>query len=261
MRTLSKSHAARIAAGFGAFSVLLSMHCEARSQEAPAGTAQPQATAERILPKAPAPAPKTEGKRECPEGMARVERFCIDRYEDGLVDLTSGKPHPFSTRPRDFRLVAAESREGIFPQGYVSQIEAALACRNAGKRLCTRAEWLAACSASKACNNNRAPHVMSLYFGGNIKGKYWDSGQFNDPIINSTPGYLAKTGSHPLCVSASGVFDMEGNLHEWVGDVAPSGMGTFVSSCYSDRRMGCGYYAAVHARGYHDYSTGFRCCL
>ncbi|MFN7991008.1 MAG: SUMF1/EgtB/PvdO family nonheme iron enzyme [Candidatus Micrarchaeia archaeon] len=270
---LSLRRAERIRASFAAFAVLLTIHCEARSEpdHEEAGAMRPKMAA--------VPAAKAESRpagglfHGCPQGMARVERFCMDRFEAHLVEMDGGKPHPHYVRPRSIAGFKAMSEPDRFPQGYLSQIESESACRNSGKRLCTRAEWLRACMGSRksrhpygdslmagACSNSRGPHVMSLYFGGNTKGKYWAEGEFNSPIVNATPGYLAKSGSHYDCVSENGIFDLEGNLHEWVSDVAPSGMGTFASSCYSDNQLGCRYYAAVHARGYHDYSTGFRCC-
>ncbi len=262
---LCQGGADRARAGFAAFAVMLTLSCEARSE----GNGLPDAG----VGAAPAAAPGRGGisGELCGEGMAFAEGFCIDRFEASLV-RRDGVRHPYNERPSSMDGVMAVSEPYVFPQGYMSQYEAEAACANAGKRLCTREEWLAACMGprkedypflpvgGRPCNNGKAPHVMSIYFGPNVPGHYWDNQQFNDPIVNSTPGYLAKSGSDFDCVSGYGVFDMEGNLHEWTADVSPSGMGVFAGSCYSDRPLGCGYYAATHARGYHDYSTGFRCC-
>ncbi len=262
---LSPAAAERVRASFAAFAVLVTLNCEARSETA--ATAAPKSSASPALSLRKNPSPH----ELCRRGMAFVEGFCIDRFEARLVGK-DGSAHPYYMRPESMDGLEAESVPNAFPQGYLSQIEAGSACRNAGKRLCTREEWLAACmgprrepypfgkTLERVCNNGKAPHVMSIYFGANVPGHYWDNRQFNDPVVNATPGYLARTGSDYDCVSAYGVFDMEGNLHEWTADVAPSGMGVFAGSCYSDREIGCGYYAATHARGYHDYSTGFRCC-
>jgi formylglycine-generating enzyme required for sulfatase activity len=82
-------------------------------------------------------------------------------------------------------------------------------------------------------------------------------------------------------VSQYGVFDLEGNLHEWVGDDAnrallkkiripygahgmgPRGSAVFVGGFFSssgEHGQGCEYVTTHHAASYHDYSTGFRCC-
>lgn len=112
----------------------------------------------------------------CPSDMVDVAgMFCIDRYEVSLVDVTQGRrvsPHypPTHRRSRDlydrWRRKQAEATttlgrslevpappsfqlEGVFsvkavsephtvPNGYLSRLTADQACRNAGKRLCSR---------------------------------------------------------------------------------------------------------------------------
>jgi sulfatase modifying factor 1 len=81
----------------------------------------------------------------------------------------------------------------------------------------------------------------------------------NDARLNQTPKTLAKTGAFARCTNAFGVFDMVGNLHEWVMSARP----TFRGGFYQDTHIngdGCSYRTTAHAAGYHDYSTGFRCC-
>jgi len=81
----------------------------------------------------------------------------------------------------------------------------------------------------------------------------------NDPRLNQQPGTVAKTGEYGRCESTYGVFDMVGNLHEWVADPH----GAFLGGYYLDTKLngdGCRYKTVAHAAVYHDYSTGFRCC-
>jgi formylglycine-generating enzyme required for sulfatase activity len=81
----------------------------------------------------------------------------------------------------------------------------------------------------------------------------------NDPGINQQPSTVAKGGAFSTCVTADGLYDLHGNLHEWVAD--PSGI--FRGGFYADGSTngpGCLYKTTAHAPGYHDYSTGFRCC-
>ncbi len=81
----------------------------------------------------------------------------------------------------------------------------------------------------------------------------------NDPRLNQSANTVAKTGSHASCKSSYGVYDMMGNLHEWVADRE----GTFLGGYYLDTKLngdGCSYKTVVHGSSYHDYSTGFRCC-
>ena len=78
------------------------------------------------------------------------------------------------------------------------------------------------------------------------------------------PGGLAHTGAFKRCVSPDGVYDMVGNLHEWVDDGPDvNGHGRFRGGCYGDAENnghGCFYVTSAHEPTYHDYSTGFRCC-
>lgn len=228
-------------------------------------------------PRAPAPPPPRPAATGCPDEMARVDAatpggrdFCIDRYEASLVEVgADGSERAFS--PFDQvtgHTVRAVSREGVVPQAYISRNEAAAACRRSSKRLCTEAEWVHACSGphrstypygsqqeAGACNDRGKAPLVQL--AGVLAADEWS--RMNDPRLNQVPGSLAKTGSHPACKSAFGVFDMVGNVHEWVDD--PDG--TFLGGYYLDTKLngpGCRYKTVAHAASYHDYSTGFRCC-
>ena len=209
----------------------------------------------------------------CPSGMASIDgRFCIDRFEATLVDVLSNgdeRAHsPFA--PVDpQQQVRAVSVAGAFPQGYISAVEAMRACGQSGKRLCKVQEWGAACRGPDVqawgygdhrepgrCNDRGKNPVLSLYGAG-----HWNWKTMNQPDLNQLESTLAKTGSHEGCTNGYGVFDMVGNLHEWVAD--PSG--TFYGGYYQDvasvgHGEGCGYLTTAHEARYHDYSTGFRCC-
>lgn len=93
----------------------------------------------------------------------------------------------------------AVSVSGVTPSGYITQIQATAACRNAGKRLVTNAEWTAA--------------ALGTPDPGTDNGT-------SDCNVASTFA-VANTGSRSLCVSDTGNFDMVGNLHEWVADWVP----------------------------------------
>jgi hypothetical protein len=215
----------------------------------------------------------------CLADMARVDdaklahgSFCIDRFEASLVEVGAGgeeRPHsPFDTvKSANVRAVA---REGLVPQAYISRNEAADACKRSSKRLCTEAEWVRACTGAQGstfpygakrepgvCNDDGKPPLATLYSKPGAPKESWEA--VNDPRLNQLPGTVAKTGSHPGCKSAFGVFDMMGNLHEWVADPE----GTFLGGYYLDTKLngdGCHYKTVAHGAAYHDYSTGFRCC-
>ena len=199
--------------------------------------------------------------------------FCIDQYEGALQEKKGGAwsaASPYLTVSG--RTVRAVVAAGLIPQGYISGTDAAKACAASGKRLCSSTEWLAACQGPAkatypygghthkpgACNDKYGgSHPVVDFFGTNVG--IWDSKHMNDPGINKQPGTVAKGGAFPLCKSAHGIFDLHGNLHEWVSDTA----GTFRGGFYADAKIngpGCLYKTTAHAMGYHDYSTGFRCC-
>jgi sulfatase modifying factor 1 len=214
----------------------------------------------------------------CPAGMGRFNDTCIDRYEIILVDKENGGVHPyFEIPPRGMKGLAASSRPGVFPQGHLSRETAGQACENAGKRLCTLDEWQAACSGggarrfpygnealASACNTGkREPHILDKHFPG-IPHMQRSGKQFNDPALLQDPDYLEKTGRRGICMSPEGIFDMDGNLSEWVADTVlkPDGMhGTFAGDAFSGAGLqGCYRKTDAHVTGYLDYSMGTRCC-
>jgi formylglycine-generating enzyme len=223
----------------------------------------------------------SEGKGgPCPSGMAYVvaegvPAFCIDRWEATVVELDGKKelPHP-ATQPVTNLKVKAVSRSGVTPQGYISKLEAESACKTARKRLCKGEEWEHACRGKQPttfpygderkkgyCNDSGRAPLSSLH--PDLGEEVYASGTaMNDPRINESPNTVAPTGSFARCRNAYGVYDMVGNLHEWVADVS-SGHGTFRGGYYQDTHLngdGCKYRTVAHDVAYHDYSTGFRCC-
>ena len=215
------------------------------------------------------------GNGQCPSDMVSIDqRYCVDKYEASLVEMTTGGERPFSPYDVvDGHDVRAVSAANVFPQGYISGVQARDACSRAGKRLCKAVEWRKACVGPEShaygysdtrqrgvCNDSgRSPMLEIWHLGGEAAANMWDPLRMNDSRLNQLPGSLAQTGAHPDCTNGYGVFDMVGNLHEWVDDSA----GTFQGGYYLDTTIngeGCGYRTSAHDLSYHDYSTGFRCC-
>lgn len=207
------------------------------------------------------------GTGACAPGMVAVDAFCVDRFEASLVELDGGAFCPF-VNPGSRRLRAVSLRGGV-PQGFINQVQAAAACAEAGKRLCTDAEWLRACrgpgnttypyGATRqpgVCNDARTPHpAIELY--GTTSSWIWS--HLGSPCLNQLDGGLARAGAFAGCASAEGVMDLMGNLHEWTADPA----GTFRGGFYVDTQLngnGCAYVTTAHGVTHWDYSTGFRCC-
>jgi formylglycine-generating enzyme len=222
------------------------------------------------------------GDRGCLPGMARINNaLCIDRFEGALVPLSDEDQvrdevtgivqlWPANLPPKG-RPMLATSLRGVTPQAYISGEEARTACLNAGKRLCGRREWRSACKGQPgatfpygadrkalACNDH-GRNPLSVVYRGTENSVYGSWEKLNDPRLNLVDGTVALTGGHPECRGAAEVFDMVGNLHEWIDE--PSG--TFLGGYYQDTHQngdGCGYTTERHVMSYHDYSTGFRCC-
>ncbi len=229
--------------------------------------------------------------------MALAGSVCVDRFEDRLVSRAPDgqlRVHPWYERPRAGTNYMAESRSGVFPQAYINRFESAAACRAAGKRLCTLREWFNACRGARrmpypygprersgVCNVGK-PHLLGR-FHGETPGLWSYRSAFNDPRLDQVAGFLARTGAYSHCVGRTGLYDMVGNLHEWVSDtIRPpgstmppvahrvlarldreAGHGVFMGGFYSTRDEhgnGCGFVTIGHQPAYHDYSTGFRCC-
>jgi formylglycine-generating enzyme required for sulfatase activity len=230
------------------------------------------------------------------DDMAVFEGFAIDRHEAHLVARRpSGERarHPHTQRPEPGVIYEARSEAGVFPQAYIDRAEAQAACANAGKRLCTRAEWQRACFGSRRttypygdrldpgrCNMGKA-HLLTLVFGPDPRR--WRYDDFNDPRLDLFASFLAKTGDYEGCAGEGGVVDLVGNLHEWVSDTADaalmarlaaegvsrnwqpwaSGNAVFMGGFFSTREehgAGCHFTTVAHEARYHDYSIGFRCC-
>ena len=216
----------------------------------------------------------------CPMGTVEVEKkFCVDKYEGSLVETTGGAERPWpGNRPiLSTATYKAISRAGVLPQGYISGAQAAQACANAGKRLCTNAEWVQACRGPSdtdfpygatyvtgACNEHgrdgtyHAP--MHRLFGPRPK---YDMSEMNDPRLHLQQDTVAPSGLFGACKSGYGAMDMSGNLHEWVSDVDKTGRGRFNGGYFVEADQhgpGCSYKTTAHLFQYHDYSTGFRCC-
>jgi formylglycine-generating enzyme required for sulfatase activity len=206
-------------------------------------------------------------------------RLCIDAYEAALVlPMPDGteQPWPYYQSVPAQVAVRAVSRPGTYPQAHISGVQARAACGRSGKRLCKPDEWRQACMGPKKtvfpygnhrevgrCNDNgRSP---MQFFNPMLDGKpehlwmWGHAGNMNDPRLNQLEGTLTRTGERAQCTNEYGVFDMVGNLHEWVDDPE----GTFQGGYYLDTHVngdGCYYRTTAHPMSHYDYSTGFRCC-
>jgi formylglycine-generating enzyme len=259
-------------------------------------------------PGAPAKQGHPSSATGCPPEMARVRSYCIDRWEVSMIDRRTGRslspyyppqrrllekvaaiwqrehamagpsgarnlplPPPSWQLSTDVEPVAV-SRPGVVPQAYLSYFLASEACANAGKRLCTEAEWQRAC---RGANNSQFPYgsayvparcnVFRLYhpayvLHGNASFGHTDP-RLNLVVERASDPLLRLTGQTPSCASRWGddaIYDMVGNLDEWI-DAGPDSV--FVGGFYArSTKQGCDSRISSHAPSYYDYSLGTRCC-
>jgi chorismate mutase len=166
--------------------------------------------------------------------------------------------------------VVAVPRMGARPNGYLTGLVAESACAAAGKRLCTLAEFTTACRGEEdtlfpygdtyvdgVCNVYRDAHPAAILHDNASVGHL-------DPRLNrvragKAPLFRA-AGATPACQSRWGsdaIYDMVGNLDEWVDE----GGGAFAGGFYArSTRSGCEALITAHPKHYLDYSTGVRCC-
>ena len=177
-------------------------------------------------------------------GTQLHKHFCVDRFE-------------------------WPNQAGVKPVVAIDWVSAREACAGAGKRLCTESEWTLACEGQErlpypygysrnpeACNIDK-PYIVP------------DEAKWSDPRTRS--GELARldqrdpSGARNSCVSPYGVFDMTGNVDEWV--VNEGGRETerpYVSGLkggyWGPVRDRCRPMTTDHNPTYQYYQIGFRCC-
>ena len=201
---------------------------------------------------------KITRKGACPSGMLPVKdkkrrvSVCVDRFEYSFRTSNLKKRRPVSN---------------------VNYFECRRYCKKQNKRLLTHNEWLAACEGTKPqyCNRHQ-PHPIiqklksrkAWYFRGmNCKDpkNTWRS-CMQDPSLNYQKRSLARNGDYSKCVSKHGVYNMVGNLGEWVHDYRKKNgifFGRFNGGLYPQMKSSCNYTTIAHKLDYKDYSIGCRC--
>jgi hypothetical protein len=277
----SDGHSNAKSAGPSLSSHALTAKRSSRGRALPASTPKAFEEAQGDEDSFEAPVQATRASRYvCPSDMVIIgRRYCIDVYEASLVEVLEGgqeRSWPFYELVPQGTRVRAVSVAGVYPQGYVSGVQARAACERSGKRLCKPDEWKNACMGPSGtifpygnerqvgrCNDNGRSSMR--FFNPDLddspdnRWKWGFAGNMIDPRLNQLEGTLTRTGDLTGCTNEYGVFDMVGNLHEWVDDPE----GTFQGGYYLDTHLngdGCYYRTTAHPMSHLDYSTGFRCC-
>jgi formylglycine-generating enzyme required for sulfatase activity len=184
----------------------------------------------------------------CPPSMARVQEFCIDRYE-------------------------APNRRGEKPLVMRSANDAIAWCEEHRKRLCTEDEWTSACQGEDRraypygathvdgrCNDDQAWRAVD-----EAKLAKWPAPEakaYAQELYQATP-----SGAKRQCASEAGVHDLTGNVEEWVvrtrehtNAVPYVLIGCYWAGCFGGGKPTCHSTNSAHAAGFRFYETGFRCC-
>lgn len=180
--------------------------------------------------------------------MARVKDFCVDRYE-------------------------APNRKGAKPLAMQSADGAQAYCKAHRKRLCNEDEWRQACEGDE---HHAYPYGNTHVDERCNDDKPWK--QVDEALLAKWPAPEAQahakelyqgapSGSRRDCVSDDGVYDMTGNLEEWVvrtrehpNDWPYILAGCYWSGCYGGNKPTCHSTNSAHGPSFRFYETGFRCC-
>jgi formylglycine-generating enzyme required for sulfatase activity len=197
----------------------------------------------------------------CPPAMRLVYskkdnvKVCVDKYEFNYKNKT----------PIDYRK----------PLAHQSLYSCRKHCKRVRKRLLSYKEWTVACTGTHAdfCNIYRAHPVIRkiklkkswIYKGVNCKkgNNMWGKHCMNDPSLNRLPRSLMRNKGFSKCISKYGIYNMVGNLGEWVEGAWKNKKGKLVGSfnggLYPQNKSSCNYITIAHGPDYKDYSTGCRC--
>lgn len=215
----------------------------------------------------------------CPADMRLVEgvhyeyvqRLCTDWRQQHCYAFFPGL---VAQEPRETPIRACmdtyewPNRAGAEPLVMLRFVEAEAACASVGKRLCTEFEWETACEGPdtrpwpygfrydpSACNSAKPYRSVS-------ETRLGSSSAAVRAAETRRAWQGEPSGTYPACKSAAGVFDLIGNLEEWVQSSRPEWpyRSALKGGYWSKPWAGCRGTNEGHAPQFRFYEVGFRCC-
>jgi formylglycine-generating enzyme required for sulfatase activity len=197
------------------------------------------------------------------ECVLEKDGYCA-AYRPGVARVSGGR-----TRVRvcmdEFE---APNQRGAKPIVMLSSVEAAAYCRAHGeKRLCTENEWETACEGPdlrpwpygfrydpEACNGAKRWMKFDAY--ALMRGG--DAAQAETDRLWQGEG----SGARASCVAASGVYDLTGNVEEWIASSRARQWPTaLIGGFWAKWWPQCRGTNAAHEPTFRFYEVGFRCCM
>jgi hypothetical protein len=217
----------------------------------------------------------------CPDDMRLVSgvhyetmsHLCVDSRKEGkdtrcyryLPEL-SVLTEPATTIAVCMDQYEAPNQRGARPLVMQSYNSASRFCAERHKRLCTEQEWELACEGpehlgwvygwavdSKLCNSNKGWRTVDFEAFGKSR---------QDALEESERLWQGSvSGRYKTCVSSFGIFDLTGNVEEWVASRAERRWpGALMGGFWAKPWTGCRGTNDAHEPGFAFYETGFRCC-
>jgi sulfatase modifying factor 1 len=175
------------------------------------------------------------------EGEATAIRVCMDQFE-------------------------APNLRGAEPLVMKSYRSAEDWCGKRGKRVCAEREWELACEGPAHLPLSYGWAVNTALCNSNKAWKPVDFAKFDGPrdLALKEAAKLwqgAPSGRYPSCVSAFGIYDLNGNVEEWVAArESREWPGALMGGFWAKPWTGCRGTNDAHQPTFAFYETGFRCC-
>ena len=201
--------------------------------------------------------------------MIALSTYCIDPYEASVWSSTACKGTQYGATKDDYPLgfpnnvaskgvtgipatetVYACAVKGVLPSTNLTWYQGKRACENSGKRLCTEAEWTAACQGGAG---NAFPY-----------GKAYVGTACNTADAKQTG--VVTCGKLTSCVGGyTGIFDMSGNVWEFTSDATgksctPSQGGSYYHGKEYAGCKGLVFKCNLGSGSGGSKFHGFRCC-